>query len=212
MRLLLFLLIVECNFNFNGMEFFKMKKMFLLIIVVAVVIFTIIGFQVYSSIYNMGNASEKNIKALHKQSESTLSNYATTIAEIAQVPNKYKKDLIEVIKTTMQSRYGENGAGGNNKDLIAQFVTENNLQLDSSVYLNMQNAMISGRKEFRISQEKVVDACRDYEQELGTFVTGKILRFAGYPKIDLKPYCEVVSDAQTQEVMKTKIQQPVKID
>lgn len=179
-----------------------------LIIVGALAIAGIIAFSTYSSVYNMGNTSEQNIIALQKQSESKLSNYATSIAEISQVPTKYKNDLVEVIKATMSGRYGENGMSDN---AVMNFVQENNLQLDSTVYINMQNAMNAGRKEFQISQERLMDACRLYKNELGSFVTGKILSSAGYPKIDLKNYCEVVSDAQTKKTFDTKIQEPIKI-
>lgn len=175
---------------------------------VVLILFGIIGFAWYSSVYNMGNSSEQNIITLYKQSESKLSNYATSITEIAQVPEKYKNDLTEIIKTTMQGRYGENGMSDS---AVMNFIHENNINLDSTVYINMQNAMIAGRKEFQISQERVMDACRAYKNELGSFLTGKILRSAGYPTIDLNEYCEIVSDNKTRDTFKTKTQEPVKI-
>ena len=56
-----------------------------------------------------------------------------------------------------------------------------------------------------------MDACRAYKNELGSFLTGKILRSAGYPTIDLNEYCEIVSDNKTRDTFKTKTQEPVKI-
>ena len=87
-------------------------------IIVLVILFVVglIAFQVYSSTYNTGNAYEQQIQNLQKKSESTLSNYSTQIAEMVQVPNKYKKDLIEVIKTTMSGRYGNHSVGEDGKE------------------------------------------------------------------------------------------------
>ena len=113
----------------------------------------LIGFQVYSSTYNMANSYEQQIDNLQKKSKSTLSNYATQMVEIAQVPNKYKSDLIDVIKATMSGRYGNHSVGEDGKENspVMQFIKEQNLQLDSKLYLNLQNSMVAGRREFKIS-------------------------------------------------------------
>lgn len=197
------------------MLFFKGLKMKNSIIVLAILfVVGLIAFQVYSSTYNTGNAYEQQIQNLQKKSESTLSNYSTQIAEMVQVPNKYKKDLIEVIKTTMSGRYGNHSVGEDGKENspMMQFIQEQNLQLDSKLYLNIQNSMVAGRNEFKISQEKLIDACRNYKTELGSFVTGSLLKMQGYPKIDLEKYCNVVSDATTKQTFETKEQKPISIE
>lgn len=180
-------------------------------IIVFISSFVVLGlllFFFYSSTHNNANNHEQVISNLQKQSESTLSNYTTSIAELAQIPTKYKNDLIEIIKANMQGRYGSDEQGSK---AVVQFMQEQNLQVHPDVYLNMQNAMISGRREFKISQDKLMDACKNYKTELGSFATGTLMRTMGFPKIDLNNYCEVVSDAVTKETFKTKEQKPVSI-
>ena len=173
----------------------------------------LIGFQVYSSTYNMANSYEQQIDNLQKKSKSTLSNYATQMVEIAQVPNKYKSDLIDVIKATMSGRYGNHSVGEDGKENspVMQFIKEQNLQLDSKLYLNLQNSMVAGRREFKISQDKLMDACRNYKTKLGSFVSGSLLKMQGYPKLDLNNYCTVVSDTTTKNTFETKEQKPISI-
>ena len=191
----------------------------LIVTIVALLITGLIFFMVYSSTYNMANSYENQIQNLQKQSESTLSNYSTQIAEMVQVPNKYKNDLLEVIKATMSGRYGHSvNSGGDtvasveNNTPLMQFIHEQNLQLDSKLYLNLQNSMVAGRREFKISQDKLMDACRGYKTELGSFVTGSLLRMQGYPKLNLDDYCNVISDTNTRNTFETKTQQPIKIE
>ena len=71
--------------------------------------------------------------------------------------------------------------------------------------------MVAGRREFKISQEKLMDACRNYKTELGSFVSGSLLKMQGYPKLNLNHYCTVVSDSTTKNTFETKEQKPISI-
>lgn len=179
-----------------------MKKIFVALCVLLAV--GLISFQFYNSYYSLGNSTEKNIESLNQKSESVLSNFSTSILELTKVSDKYKDDLKEVIKQSLQGRYGEDGSKA-----VFQFLQEQNLNLDSNLYLNIQNALIAGRKEFKNSQERIIDVCKQYKTELDGLVSGAMLRFMNYPKIDLKDKCEIISDEQTRETFKTKTQKSV---
>ena len=182
------------------------KNMKLLITAILFVVLSIIGFQIVNSYYQLGNNSEKTIESLYAKSESTLSNFTTEILELTQVTGKYKEDLSQIIKESLQGRYGENGS-----QAVFQFLKEQNLNLDSNLYLNLQNRIIAGRSEFKNSQEKILDVCKQYKIELDGLFSGPVLRIFKYPKIDLKEYCTIVSDEQTKETFKTKIQKPIQL-
>lgn len=179
-----------------------MKKIVVLIAILVALVGII--FQFYNSHYNLGNQTEKNIESLVQKSESVLSNFSTNIVEMSNVTDKYKNDLAELIKLTLQGRYGENGS-----QAVFQFLHEQNMAPDSKMYLNIQNALIAGRAEFKTSQERIVDVCKQYKIELDSLVSGTMLRLIGYPKIDLKNACEIVSDEKTKEIFKTKNQKPI---
>lgn len=177
-----------------------------LVFLIGLVFVGFVAFQFINSYYSLGNRSEKNIESYVLKSESVLSNFSTSIAELTQVTGKYKQDLIEVIKTSLQGRYGDDGSKA-----VFQFLQEQNLNLDSNLYLNIQNRLISGRQEFKNSQEMIVDACKQYKIELDGLISGAMLRLFGYPKMDMDS-CKVISDEKTRETFKTKTQQPLTIN
>lgn len=178
-----------------------------MVFLVILAVFGLIAFFSYSSTYNMAVASEESIQNLQRKSESVLSNYTIGIQEMAQVPAQYKKHLEEIVKASMEGRYGENGSKA-----VQQFLVEQNIPFNDKLYLNLQNSMAAGRREFQNSQQRLMDACRNYKLEINSFMTGKLLAIQGFPKINLENYCEVVSDAQTKKAFETKQQQPVKIE
>ena len=70
-----------------------------LVFLIGLVFVGFVAFQFINSYYSLGNRSEKNIESYVLKSESVLSNFSTSIAELTQVTGKYKQDLIEVIRT-----------------------------------------------------------------------------------------------------------------
>ncbi|ATA65671.1 hypothetical protein 2050HW_00336 [Serratia phage vB_SmaM_ 2050HW] len=80
----------------------------------------IVGVTVaYVSAYNEGNKSEEQIKYLNTESENRLSSYTNSVLEQAQIPEKYKDNLKDVLKTALEARYGDTG----NKSTIS-FIQE----------------------------------------------------------------------------------------
>lgn len=151
-------------------------------------------FGTYISAYNSGVRYEAQIEKFHKSSQNTLSSYTLKVKEMAQVPDMYVTDLTKVIESTFQGRYGQDGSKA-----VMQWIQEQNLQFDSKLYLNLQAAMEAGRDEFKLSQDRKLEICTQYEQELGYFWKGMWMSIAGYPKKDLDVICKVVLDAQTNE-------------
>lgn len=149
-------------------------------------------FGTYVSAHNTGVRYEAQIDKFHKASQNTLSNYTLKVQEMVQVPAMYKDDLKSVIEATFQGRYGKDGSKA-----VMQWIQEQNLQFDSKLYLNLQAVMESGRDEFKLSQDRKLEICTQYEQELGYFWKGMWLGIAGYPKKDLDTICKVVLDKQT---------------
>jgi hypothetical protein len=161
-------------------------------------LFGVIGFIVlligvvvtsYISNYNYGNRIEKQIEAEYENTQNILSQYSNKIAEIAQVPGMARDDLKEVYTEVMGGRYGDNGSKA-----MMQWITEQNPQLDASLYTNIQQAMEAGRTKFENAQTKLIDHKRQYETNLGYLWKGTWLRIAGYPKLDLDEIKIIKSD------------------
>lgn len=147
---------------------------------------------------------ETQVKKFNKDSENHLSNYTLKVQETAQVPEMYKDGLKEVIKDTFQGRYGQDGSKA-----VMQWIQEQNIPFDSSLYKEIQVVISSGRDEFRISQTKKLDACGLYETKLGQFPGSMIAGMFGYPRIDLEKTCQVVSDVTTQKAFDAGVQKPI---
>lgn len=182
------------------------KKMGAGVIVAIVfgIIFTLIavvvgiGVMAYVGAANKGNQMENQINNLRQSSASNLSNLAMTIQEQAQVPEMATDHLKQVIEAQMSGRYGADGSKA-----VFQFLKEQNLQVDQRMYLNIQAAMSGGRKEFEISQNRLLSTCRAYKDETGNVWSGFWLRLAGYPKADLAVVCRAVTDTKTDAAFET---------
>lgn len=156
------------------------------------------------SYFNEFNKIELQVKKFNKDSENYLSNYTLKVQETAQVPDMYKDGLKEVIKDTFEGRYGADGSKA-----VMQWIQEQNIQFDSSLYKEIQVVISSGRDEFRISQTKKLDICAIYETKLGQFPGSLIAGVFGYPRIDLDKTCQVVSDNRTQAAFGAGVQAPI---
>lgn len=164
----------------------------------------VIGVGTVVSYFNDFNRTEQQVKKFNKDSENYLSNYTLKVQETAQIPDMYKDGLKEVIKGTFEGRYGADGSKA-----VMQWIQEQNIQFDSSLYKEIQVVISSGRDEFRISQTKKLDICAMYETKLAQFPGSVIASIFGYPRIDLDKTCQVVSDSRTQAAFDAGVQKPI---
>lgn len=179
----------------------------IIFIVLAIIMTPIIAVGMYAASVNNTNVEfESKIQAYNKASEATLSNYTLKIQDMAQVPNMYKDDLMGVIDKTFQGRYGSEGSRA-----VVQFMNERNIPLDSSLYKNLQIAMEAGRNEFNLSQTRKFDVCSGYQNQLGYAMSGMTSRMLGFPRIDFKKECQVVSDTDTRKAFDTGIAEKTKL-
>lgn len=171
-------------------------------------VFALLGasiFGMYVSAYNYANEAENGIKASFESNKNTLSSYTVKIQEMAQVPAMYKDDLMEVYKSALGARYGEDGSKA-----MWQWLKEQNPNLDSSLYTKLQQVMEAGRNEFKVRQNELIDRKREYETQRGYFLRGAFIRMAGYPKIDLDSYI-IVLDDKTESAFKSGKVEPIKL-
>ena len=157
-----------------------------------------IGAMAYVGAANKGNQMENSIDQLRQNSASNLSNLTMTVTEQAQVPEMATDHLKQIIEAQMTGRYGADGSKA-----VFQFLKEQNLQVDQRMYLNIQAAMSGGRKEFEITQNRLLSQCTSYKNALGDVWSGFWLRLAGYPKANLAVVCRAVTDSKTDAAFET---------
>lgn len=157
-----------------------------------------VGFASYVSAFNYGNAIENQLKAAKENNRNKLAQYGQKVLEIAQVPDMYKKDMVEITTAAIQGRYGVDGSKA-----TFQFLKEQNPTLDPSLYRQIQQVIEAGRNDFQAGQTAMIDIKRQYETALGSFWKGMWMRFAGYPKVNLADF-DIVSTERADTVFKNK--------
>jgi len=148
----------------------------------------------YVSAVNYGARAEADIKAAYTNNQNILAQYSQKVREVAQVPGMYTEDFTKVTKAAIEGRYGADGSKA-----VFQWLKEQNPQLDSKVYIKVQQVVESGRDEFKTAQTRLIDEKRVYETAQNTFWRGMWLRIAGYPKIDMDKY-NIITTAETEGI------------
>lgn len=159
----------------------------------------------YISAYNTANRMERTIVATDENNRNILAQYGNRIAEAAQVPSMQRDDLSAVVTAALEGRYGEDGSRA-----VFQWIQEQNPQIDSTVYVQLQRMIEAGRIEFAAAQTKLVDQKRIYETSLGSFWQGTWMSVAGYPRIDLDDY-QIVSTARADAAFETGVEEPMQL-
>lgn len=161
-------------------------------------------FLMYQSVHDNAIEYEASIERLNKESEAVLSAVTTKIKTAASVTEIYVKDLETVVRASMEGRYGDNGSRA-----VFNWIQEQNHQVDSNLYLKIQNIIDGGQSEFQISQQRKFEICAQYDALRGYLVRGALLTMQGFPKKNVDQMCIVISDEQTREAFETGLQKPV---
>ena len=157
------------------------------------------------STYNQGNTFEQSLTAERDNNRNILSNYGKKIAEAAQVPDMQRDDFIKVVKAQMEGRYGADGSKA-----TLQFLQEQNVALDSTVYKKLQQMIEAGRNEFVTGQTKMISVKQGYLTVLNSVPRGALMKVLGYPHINLADF-DIVSDTRTEDAFKTHKEEAIKI-
>ena len=168
--------------------------------------FVVVAIGSYISVANYGNRAEKEIIYVWENNENILSQYVQKVQEAAQVPSMQRDDLKQVVTEVMAGRYGKDGSKA-----VFQWIKEQNPQLDSRVYVKLQQIVEAGRDEFKTAQTSLIDAKRSYDTNLGYIWKGFWLSMAGYPKIDLSKYKAISNDYASDAFKTGKEKGPVQL-
>lgn len=165
------------------------------------------GFAVnYISYANLGNRTEVSIKAKYRDNENVYANGTQKVMEIAQVPEMYASDLQKVVTAAIQGRYGPNGS-----QATFQWIKEQGVTIDSSMYTKIQQVIESFRNEFQNAQTALLDRCATYETLRGNVWSGFWLSLAGYPKQDIEKMCAIVTTDKAARTFETKRDTGIKL-
>jgi hypothetical protein len=172
--------------------------------IVVGVLFLIIGgvagalFLGYQSMHDTAITFENDIKALNTKSENVLSTTTIKIQDAVGLNKQYTNSLKEVVQAAVEGRYGKNGS-----QATMQWIQEQNPTVDSKLFLKVHDIIDGGGSEFKISQDRKIELCTQYETTRDYLVRGWLLKMAGFPKKDVLTMCRIVSDEATQNAFAT---------
>lgn len=148
----------------------------------------------YVSASNYANTAEQGIIAQHTQLKNISSNTSARVMEMLQIPKMYKDDLVEVVQATFEGRYGSDGS-----QAVMQWIQEQNINYDSSMFNRVQQSIEAGRNEFMAAQTRFITTKQVYITNTGYVVKGFFISMAGYPKINLDEYnIIIISDTKNK--------------
>lgn len=87
-----------------------------------------------------------------------------TIAQIAQVADKYENAFKEIYVKVMDARYGKEG-----DQLLFKFVQEQNPNFSTELYSQITDAIRANRAEFANVQKRLIDIKREHDNIRMTF-------------------------------------------
>lgn len=174
--------------------------------ILGILIFFVVTFA--GSLIGINNTcvqQEQTVIAQYNQNKNNYDNYFKKLKETAQVPDMYVDSFKKVYDGIMVGRYG---AGGSKAAF--QWIKENNPNLDSSMYRQIQEVIEAGRNSFEANQKTLLDKKQVYQTLLGQFPDGYFAKMMGWPKIDLEKYGIVTSEA-TEVIFETKRSEPISL-
>lgn len=179
--------------------------------IVGIIVLAVVGFigliaVIAISAYNEGNRFEQTIKATFANNENILAQYGQKVLEASQVTEMNRDDILKTTRAAVEGRYGAEGSKA-----IFQAINESNPTVDPMLYRKVQQIIEAGREEFKNNQTRLIDVKRSYETALGSFPKGMIMRFVGYPRIDLDKYRFITTDAAAGAFQTGKESGPIKL-
>jgi hypothetical protein len=79
------------------------------------------------------------------------------------------------------------------------------------MYKELQIVINSGRDEFKMSQDRKLEICTQYDILTNKPISKFILSIVGYPSLDIQTKCRIVLDNQTIKTFETGIAEPMKL-
>jgi len=129
------------------------------------------------SFYDTANRLENSATAQAKSNRNAYDNMWKTVAEVAQIPEKYKADFKELLVAEAEAKFGEGGSSA-----MAQWFSERDLKPPAELYTKIQTAIEANRSSFKKGQDLLADKQRAYANHLGTVSGGMWAGVTGHPK------------------------------
>jgi hypothetical protein len=169
----------------------KLMK-FVPLIAVGLILFFL--FTMFIGLTNQDAEMRNLISAKQKDNQNEMDNMFKTISGVAQVAEKDRESLKEIIIGYADSRTG------NSDNLIMKWANEAVPNISSENYKKLIDTVISTRSKFTTRQKELIDIKRQHDNLLDTFPGSIILSgLLGKRKIEIV----IITSSRTEEAFKT---------
>lgn len=165
----------------------------------------VISVFVVFSWYGTTVSLRNGVETQYRQNQNNYSNYFSTLRELAQVPEMYTDDLKKVWDGVIKGRYGADGSKA-----IVQVMHEAGVNVDSSMYTSIQQAIRSGRAAFEADQKMLLDKRNTFINRVETGLGLALSGFFGFSRDNIKDW-DIVTNVETEEAFKTKKAAPIQL-
>lgn len=163
----------------------KNGNMFKWIALGSVAAILVAAVMTYTSYYNGAVRMETAINLSYQDNRQVLATYGLKVVESMKVTGRYAEQTKELVQAAMEGRFGNSKIGSEGQPVTVSYamrnLSEQYPQLDSKLYLNVQQLVQAGRDEFKNGQKVLLDKCAIYENMQNELFSGFMLRLAGFP-------------------------------
>ncbi len=172
-------------------------------VVVGLVVVTIIGNMWHYASY--GARMDNQIPTSYENLQNERSQFGLQVREAVQTTSMAADDVERVVTSAIEARFGEDGSTA-----AFQWFQEQNPGLDSSLYTNLQDLIVTGRRDFQRQQTRFLDIKLSYDNQIDQPWSGFWLRLVGKPQINLDDYNIVVS-REAREIFESGEDQEIQL-
>lgn len=145
------------------------------------------------SLYNTEIALRNTITAKQTENKTQFDNMWKKIKQAADVSDKYKDGLQEVLSAYVQGRKKESD------QLLMDWTKEAIPTFDSSIYKQLNNIVVSSRDDFTMNQKELIDMNREHDTLIDTFPNNIYFKIMHIGKINI----QIITSTKTEETFNT---------
>lgn len=168
------------------------------------VILVVMGLGLFGkgvTVYNTHINLKTQIEAKQKDNEQVFDNMWKKISQTAQVADKYKDGLKEVLTAYVDGR----AKGDSN--LLMDWTKEAVPSFDSNIYMQINNVVVASRDDFVKNQRMLLDLSRQHNQFIQTFPNNIFCMILNIKEIEIR----VVTSTKTEQAFETQKEDDIKI-
>ncbi|MDF2615440.1 MAG: hypothetical protein K0Q47_95 [Sedimentibacter sp.] len=171
----------------------KRKSIIALSVVGILVLMLFIGLAETWSHRNIAVDLEERIAAQYKSNQNSYDSMWKKFKELTQVTELQADQMKDVYTDLISGRYEDS-------DVLFKMVTEDNPDINTSVYTQLQQQIEAGRNSFKNDQDKILDIIREYNSKVRKWIIMSAI--TGRTRIDENKY--IVTSKETQNAFDEK--------